>query len=94
MNKKELIDAISAKIPTYHTKTAIENTLNALTQVITEQLAQSEPESVTLSGLGAFVVKERAERQGRNPKTGEAITIKAANVASFKVSKTLKDAIN
>lgn len=94
MNKKELIDAICAKIPSDHTKTSIEVTLNALTAVITEQLSKGEPESVTLIGLGAFVVKNRSERRGRNPKTGEDITIKAANVVSFKVSKTLKDAIN
>ena len=49
---------------------------------------------VAITGFGTFKVKRREERKGRNPKTGEEITIKAANAASFKAGKGLKEAIN
>jgi len=51
-------------------------------------------DSLTFVGFGTFSVKQRAARQGRNPRTGEAIQIKAANVPSFKAGKALKDALN
>jgi len=51
-------------------------------------------DSITLVGFGTFEVKERAERQGRNPQSGAAITIAAAKVPSFKAGKNLKDTVN
>ena len=51
-------------------------------------------DSVALIGFGAFEVKARAERSGRNPQTGEVITIAASKVPSFKAGKSLKDAVN
>jgi len=51
-------------------------------------------DSLTFVGFGTFSVKKRAARTGRNPRTGEAIQIKAANVPSFKAGKALKDALN
>ena len=51
-------------------------------------------DDVRLLGFGNFQVKRREARMGRNPQTGEQVEIKAANVASFKVGKALKDAIN
>jgi DNA-binding protein HU-alpha len=45
-------------------------------------------------GFGSFVQKHRPERQGKNPQTGEAITIKASNSVGFKPGKALKDAVN
>ena len=51
-------------------------------------------DSITLVGFGTFAVKERAERTGRNPQTGQEITIAAAKVPSFKPGKGLKDAVN
>jgi DNA-binding protein HU-beta len=50
--------------------------------------------SVTLVGFGTFSVGKRAARTGRNPRTGEAIKIKAAKVPKFKPGKALKDAVN
>jgi len=47
-----------------------------------------------LVGFGTFDVKDRAERTGRNPQTGQEITIAAAKVPSFKPGKGLKDAVN
>jgi len=52
-----------------------------------------EGEDVTLVGFGTFAVGERAERSGRNPQTGEAITIAAKNVVKFKPGKALRDGI-
>lgn len=49
---------------------------------------------MVLVGLGTFSVKERAERTGRNPQTGNAIKIAAAKVPGFKAGKGLKDAVN
>jgi DNA-binding protein HU-beta len=50
--------------------------------------------TVSLVGFGTFTVKKRAARQGRNPRTGEAIQIKASKVPGFKAGKALKDAVN
>jgi len=50
-------------------------------------------DSLALVGFASFEVKERAERSGRNPQTGEAITIAAAKLPSFKAGKGLKDAV-
>ena len=51
-------------------------------------------EEVTLVGFGTFYAGSRAARTGRNPKTGEAVEIKAARIAKFRAGKALKDAIN
>ncbi len=50
-------------------------------------------DKVTLTGFGTFLVSERKEREGRNPQTGEAITIPGGNVPRFKAGKALKDAV-
>jgi len=51
-------------------------------------------ENLKISGFGNFVVKQKADRRGRNPQTGEALTIKARSILSFKPSTLLKQAIN
>ena len=53
-----------------------------------------EGAAVAVVGFGTFVVKHRAARTGRNPRTGEAIEIPASNVPGFKAGKALKDAVN
>lgn len=90
MNKSELIDAIaaSADLP----KTAAGRALDAMIESITNAL--KEGDQVSLIGFGSFQVKDRAARDGRNPKTGEVIKIPAARVPSFKAGKALKDAVN
>ncbi len=90
MNKSELIDAIadSSDLP----KAAAGRALDAVLDTISETLQKGD--SVVLVGFGTFNIKERAARTGRNPKTGEAIEIKAAKVPGFKAGKALKDAVN
>lgn len=90
MNKSELIDAIanSADLP----KAAAGRALDAVIEAVTNELKAGG--SVSLVGFGVFSVKERAERQGRNPRTGDSITIPAAKIPNFKAGKALKDAVN
>lgn len=90
MNKSELIDAIadSANL----TKADAGRALDGFIAAVTDAMKNGDP--VSLVGFGTFAVKERAERKGRNPQTGEEITIKAAKIPSFKAGKSLKDAVN
>ncbi|NOQ36955.1 MAG: DNA-binding protein HU [Methylococcaceae bacterium] len=90
MNKSELIDAIAADSEL--TKADAGKALDGFLSAVTSELAKGE--SVALVGFGTFSVKDRAERKGRNPQTGEEITIKAAKIPSFKAGKSLKDAVN
>jgi DNA-binding protein HU-beta len=89
MNKSELIDAIaeSSGLTKADSGRALEGFIGAVTGAL------SRGDSVTLVGFGTYLVKERAERLGRNPQTGREITIQAAKIPSFKAGKTLKDAI-
>lgn len=89
MNKAELIAAVAEK--TGLSKKDSEKAVNATFDAITETLTAGE--KVQLVGFGAFEVKERAARMGRNPATKEEIEIPASRVASFKVGKALKDAV-
>ncbi len=90
MNKSELIEAIaaSADIP----KAAAGRALDAMVDTVADVLKNGD--QVVLVGFGTFVVKERAARTGRNPKTGDPIQIPAAKVPAFKAGKALKDAVN
>ena len=90
MNKTELIAAVAQSASL--SKTDAERALTALTSTIEGALANGD--SVAITGFGTFAVGERAERTGRNPKTGEAITIAAAKTPKFKAGKGLKDAVN
>ena len=89
MNKSDLINAIATHANL--TKADAGRALEALVQTIETTLKSGD--SIALVGFGTFEVKERAERTGRNPQTGEAITISAAKVPSFKAGKALKDAV-
>ncbi|MBQ5405050.1 MAG: HU family DNA-binding protein [Oscillospiraceae bacterium] len=89
MNKAELVAAVAEK--TALSKKDSEKAINAAFDAITAALVAGE--KVQLVGFGAFEVKERGERVGRNPQTKEEITIPASRVASFKVGKALKDAV-
>ncbi|MBZ4659488.1 DNA-binding protein HU-beta [Desulfacinum infernum DSM 9756] len=73
------------------TKAAAEKALNSFVDAVTETLAKGD--KVTLVGFGTFSVAERASREGRNPRTGEAITIAASKVVKFKAGSKLKDAV-
>ena len=90
MNKAELVAAVAEK--TALSKKDSEKAVNAAFETITAALVGGD--KVQLVGFGAFEVKERNARVGRNPKTKETIEIPASRVASFKVGKALKDAVS
>ena len=89
MNKAELITEVAAK--TELPKKNCEKAVNAALDAISDTLAKGE--KVQLVGFGAFEVKCRGERIGRNPKTKEEIKIPASKVPQFKAGKALKDAV-
>lgn len=89
MNKAELVAAVAEK--TALSKKDSEKAVNAAFEAITAALVGGD--KVQLVGFGAFEVKERNARVGRNPKTKEEIEIPASRVASFKVGKALKEAV-
>ena len=89
MNKSELVSAIAKEADV--TKEVASKTLDAIIESVTKALKSGD--AVTLVGFGTFQVKERSAREGRNPKTGETIQIKASNVPSFKAGKGLKEAV-
>ena len=90
MNKTELVAAIAEK--TKLSKKDAEAALKAFTDVVADELKKGE--KIQLVGFGTFETKHRAERQGINPQDpSKRITIPAANVPAFKVSKALKDAV-
>ncbi len=89
MNKAELVAAVAEKAGL--SKKDSEKAINAAFDSITAALVGGE--KVQLVGFGAFEVKERNARVGRNPKTKEEIEIPASRVASFKVGKALKEAV-
>ena len=90
VNKSQLVDQIAENADI--SKAAAGRALDALVETVTETLKSGD--QVTLVGFGSFIVRERAARTGRNPKTGEAIEISAAKVPAFKAGKALKDACN
>lgn len=90
MNKTELVDAMSKESGL--TKKDSEAALKAFIEAVSTALAKGE--DVSLVGFGTFGVGVRAERSGRNPKTGETITIKASKTPKFKPGKALKDKVN
>lgn len=89
MTKAELIEKIAAE--TNLTKVGVERPLNAFLDAAMDVLAKEG--KLTLTGFGTFVVEERQERVGRNPRTGEEIVIPASKVVKFRPGKMLKDAV-
>lgn len=89
MNKAELIAAVAEKADL--NKKQAELAVNAAVETITAAL--QEGEKVQIVGFGAFEVKERAARIGRNPQTKKEIEIPASKVPQFKAGKALKDAV-
>ena len=90
MNKSELIELMATRADI--SKSAAGAALEAVLEGVTGTLKKGD--SVTLVGFGTFSVSRRAARDGRNPRTGETIKIKASNLAKFKAGKALKDALN
>ncbi|MEO5703077.1 MAG: HU family DNA-binding protein [Gammaproteobacteria bacterium] len=90
MNKSELIDAIATS--TDVSKAESGRALDAMIAALTKALKKGD--QVTLVGFGTFLVRKRAARTGRNPRTGDTIKIKASKIPAFKAGKALKDAVN
>lgn len=90
MNKAELIDSIAQSADI--TKAAAARALDGMVDAVTQALKDGD--TVTIIGFGSFMVRDRAARTGRNPKTGENITIEASKTPAFKAGKALKDAVN
>ena len=90
MNKTELVAAMSAQAGL--SKKDAEAALNAFTAVVSDEMKKGG--KVALVGFGTFEVSERAAREGKNPATGEKITIAACKAPKFKAGKALKDMVN
>ena len=90
MNKTELVAAMAEK--TELSKKDAEKALKAFTDVVAEELKKGE--KVQLVGFGTFEVAEREAREGRNPRTGETMTIAASKSPKSKAGKALKDSLN
>ncbi|HNY97742.1 MAG TPA: HU family DNA-binding protein [Candidatus Pacearchaeota archaeon] len=89
MTKQELAEKLADKegMP----KTKAEEIINFIIDEITKTLVKGD--EVVITGFGKFVVSKKPQRQGRNPKTGETVTIPAKTVPKFRAGKALKDAV-
>ncbi len=89
MNKSELVDLVAEKAGM--SKKDSEKAVKAVLDSITDGLVKGD--KVQLVGFGTFEVRNRKEREGRNPATGEKIKIEALKVPAFKPGKALKDKV-
>ena len=90
MNKAELIKAVASRagISNADASSAVDGVFDTITDTL------RGGSDVRLAGFGSFGVVHRKATSGRNPRTGEAISIAASNQPKFKAGKTLKDAVN
>ena len=91
MTKADIIEAVYEKVGGFSKKEAAEIVESVFNQ-IKETLERGE--KIKISGFGNFIVREKKARIGRNPQTGEEITISARRVLTFKPSQVLKTALN
>ncbi len=89
MNKGELVDKVAEKAAV--TKKEADHVITATIEAIME--AVSEGKKVTLVGFGSFEPRERKEREGRNPKTGDTMVIPATTVPAFSAGKLFKEKV-
>jgi len=90
MNKSDFVDAVAQNADI--SKATATKAVDAMVDVISDALKRGQ--QVSLVGFGTFLTRDREARQGRNPRTGETIFIKASRVPAFKAGKGLKDAVN
>lgn len=90
MNKSDFIKKLAEK--TGFTQKDAEKFFNANNETIMETLSQGD--KIQVIGFGSFSVRERSAREGRDPRTGEAVSIPATKVAVFKAGKSFKDMLN
>ena len=91
MTRSELIQKIADENPPLYQRD-VERIVNTLFQEIIEAMARGD--RVELRGFGAFSVKKRDARTGRNPRTGEAVDVEQKHVPFFKTGKLLRDRLN
>jgi DNA-binding protein HU-beta len=91
VNKGKLVDAISKNIGGTVNKKSIETVTNHLLEVIVNTVANGD--KVTIVGFGSFEPRDRAAREGRNPKTGEKMEIAATRIPAFSAGKNFKEAV-
>lgn len=89
MNKADIINKVNDTLGT--SKADAERAVDTMVNAIVDSL--KEGNEVSIAGLGIFSAKMRAARQGRNPRTGEAIEVPAMRVPKFRAAKALKDAV-
>lgn len=90
MNKAELVNAMATE--TGVSKKDVEKVLNSFINVVSNEMANKG--KVQLVGFGTFETRERAAREGRNPRTKETINIPASTVPVFKAGKEFKERVN
>ena len=90
MNKNELLEKVS--LASGLTKKESEAAINAFLETLTDVLKAGD--KISLKGFGTFEVRTREARTGRNPRTGETMTIAASKAPAFKSSSALKNAVN
>ena len=90
MNKSDIVSRVAAQSSL--SRAVADNVVNAVFAAIGDGLARDE--AVAIAGFGTFSIKKRPSRSGRNPRTGEPITIAASAVPAFKASKALRDAVS
>ena len=90
MTKADIVERIHQKIGLSKKESAemVEHVFGLIKSTL------EEGEKIKIAGFGNFVVKQKADRRGRNPQTGEAITITARRILTFKPSQVLKNSIN
>lgn len=90
MNKTELIAVVANRAGV--TQKVAEEVVKSLTDTIAETLGR-RGEKVVVTGFGTFEVRHRVQRSGKNPRTGEVITVPAQKTPAFRAGKLLKDAV-
>ncbi|HUT52146.1 MAG TPA: integration host factor subunit beta [bacterium] len=91
MTKRELIEKLAERIKDLSLKDA-ELIVNTVFDSMTEALASGD--RIEIRGFGSFQVKKRRSREGRNPRTGEKVSVDAKSVPFFKVGKEMKERVD
>ena len=91
MIKSELVQRIASQNPHLYQRD-VENIVNAILNEITAAMAKGD--RVELRGFGAFSVKRREARQGRNPRTGDSVSVSEKHIPFFKTGKQLRERLN
>jgi DNA-binding protein HU-beta len=93
VNKQDLIGALAKRLDVTRARAAeITDHFFAADGVIATELRRGG--KVAISGFGSFEIRKRASREGRDPRTGKAITLKASTIPAFRAGKALKDLVN